>query len=293
MKLERHYPRPPLGRFVEYFWHLSDAPEHTRERVLPNGTMELVFNLAEDEVRIYGDAAAEPRQRLSGAVVSGVFSRFFVIDTREHAGLLGVHFKPGGAFPFLRRMPALELADSHADLAAVWGSAAGRLRESLAAAPTVEQRFQRIEAALVAELRHAAPRHRAVAPAMHALASGSAAVRVLAERANLTHRRLIEVFGAEVGATPKLFHRLRRFQRALSLARTTAVRAPLPSAAGVRPSWAHVAQLAGYCDQSHWVRECVALSGLSPADYFRQWTERVKDDHLPLASDPPAAELER
>ena len=46
-------PAPPLGDFVERFWLYSDPPSHPRERILPSGTMELVVNLHEDEIRVY------------------------------------------------------------------------------------------------------------------------------------------------------------------------------------------------------------------------------------------------
>lgn len=282
MNFERHFPRPPLAGLIDYLWHVSDAPAHARERILPSGTLEIVFNLAEDEVRIYDGVAAEPCRRLSGAVVSGVFSRFFVIDTREHACMVGVHFKPGGAFRFLRSLPAIELADRHTDLSALWGSKAPRLREALASAATLPQRFHLLEEALMGELGSAPAGHRAVPLAVEVLASGSTPVGALAACANLSHRRLIELFTLEVGATPKLFQRLRRFQRALELPRGCTESAPLTEAGVAGPSWAHVAQLAGYCDQSHWIRDCLSFSGLTPAQYANQSTVRVKEHHVAL-----------
>jgi len=48
-----HSPAPPFGDFVEYFWLLNDAPGHSRERIVPSGTLELVINLREDEIRVY------------------------------------------------------------------------------------------------------------------------------------------------------------------------------------------------------------------------------------------------
>jgi AraC-like DNA-binding protein len=277
MKLQRHRPPPPLAGLVDHLWHVSDAPAHARERILPNGTLELVFNLAEDEIRIYDGATAQPSRRLSGSVVSGVFSRFFVIDTREHACMVGVHFKPGGAFPFLRRLPALELADSHSDLVTLWGSKAPLLRERLASALTVQQRFRLLEVALLEELGSAARGHRAIPRAIDDLAATCTSITALAARANLSHRRLIELFSQQVGTTPKLFQRLQRFQRAVELARRDEG-ASLPGGLG----WAQVAQLAGYCDQSHWIRDCVSFSGLTPAQYSSQWTEQVKPYHVPL-----------
>src|SRR5438046_2674601 len=33
-------PGQPLGDFVERLWHFSDAPGHSRERIVPSGTIE-------------------------------------------------------------------------------------------------------------------------------------------------------------------------------------------------------------------------------------------------------------
>jgi len=273
---ERRLPSPLLAGGVDHLWQVSDSPAHARERILPNGTLELVFNLAEDEVRIYDGLTGQPCRRLSGSVVSGVFSRFFVIDTREHACMVGVHFKPGGAWPFLRRLPLLELADAHVDLATLWGSKAARLRERLALTPTSRERFQLLEAALLEELGSGAAAHRAVSPAIRALGSSRTSIADVAAKANLSHRRFIELFSLEVGTTPKVFQRLQRFQRALTLARESA------GAAGACSGGAQVAQLAGYFDQSHWIRDCSSLSGMTPSEYSKQWTTQVKEGHVPL-----------
>jgi AraC-like DNA-binding protein len=210
-----------------------------------------------------------------------VFSRFFVIDTHDHACMIGVHFKPGGAFPFLRGLPALELAGSHRELAALWGDKAPRLRQLLRRARTVQERFVLLEAALLGELGLAGPCHRAIQPALQALSEQGPSVTQLAAQANLSHRRLIELFSQQVGSTPKLFQRLQRFQRALHLTRARLAEARLPGAL--------LAQRAGYCDQSHWIRDCVAFAGLTPAQYATQFTPLVKGDHVPLLTESAVA----
>ena len=109
-------PASPLSELVEDFW-LYDGytPRHLKERILPSGTFELVINLRDDELRIYDRERIGVCERFSGAIVSGTYGRFFVIDTAEEASLLGVHFKPGGAFPFFGPRVG-ELANSHVDL---------------------------------------------------------------------------------------------------------------------------------------------------------------------------------
>jgi hypothetical protein len=99
-------PAPPLGDFVERLWHFSDAPPHRQERIVPSGTIELVFNLQEDELRIYDPRQPDRCKRFSGAVVSGAYGESFVIDTREHSSIIGVHFKPAARFHSWAQRPA-------------------------------------------------------------------------------------------------------------------------------------------------------------------------------------------
>ena len=268
-----HTPAPPLRDFIERFWLCSDAPAHRTERIMPSGTFELVVNLREDEIRIYDPAQPDRVRRLSGAVVSGTYGSFFLIDTLQHAAMLGVHFRPGGAFPFLG-LPAGEMADTHVDLATLWGQApAAELRGRLCAASTPEERFRRLETMLSRRLRHPW-HHGAVSAALDAFgqAGTGVSVRGVAERIGLSHRRLIQVFAAEVGLTPKLYCRVQRFQQARQMVRKVAA-----------PDWAGIAVACGYFDQSHLIRDFREFSGLSPAAYLRQASEQVLPNHVPQA----------
>jgi len=265
-------PGPPLGDFIGRFWLCSDTPSHPRERILPSGTIELVFNLCDDEIRIYNPAHHDHFARFSGAVVSGPYSSFFVIDPLQHASIVGVHFRPGGAFPFLG-VPAGELANTHVDLADLWGPLASQLRERLCTA-TPTQRFSVLEAALVSRLYHPPQRHDAVSVALNAFEQRDAACRVrdVAQRVGLSQRRFIQVFAAEVGLTPKLYYRIRRFHQAWQLVWKADA-----------PDWAAVAAECGYFDQSHLIRDFWAFSGLSPMAYLSQRSEHVLPNHVPQA----------
>src|SRR4051794_6634952 len=88
-------PRAPLDDVVDVLWSVRDAPSHAWERIVPTGTIELVFNLHEDAFSIRDASGAEHGFR--GAIASGCYRRPFEIDTRAHADVVGVHFKPGGA----------------------------------------------------------------------------------------------------------------------------------------------------------------------------------------------------
>src|SRR5437762_5733252 len=95
-------PPPPLATFIDVIWFYEGvSAAHEKERVLPDGSMELVINLREDTIQIYDRQNHSQPQRFRGIVLSGAHSEFFVIDTASQESIMGVHFKPGGAFPFV------------------------------------------------------------------------------------------------------------------------------------------------------------------------------------------------
>jgi glyoxylase I family protein len=66
MLYQTYVPGPPLRDLVEYLWTFSDAPPHQREVIVPSGTLELVINLRDDEIRIYRTRSAVSDTRQLG-----------------------------------------------------------------------------------------------------------------------------------------------------------------------------------------------------------------------------------
>ena len=263
-------PKPPLAEFVERFWYSSGAPMDQKVRIMPTGTMELVFNLDEDELGFYDAERPESYNTFAGAIFSGAHARPLLVDTVEHA--MGVHFKPGGAFRFLG-VPASEVADTHVDLEMVWGRFTKHLREQLCASANPVNRFRVLEKALLARLENAPEEHRAVRAAVNILGrdGGEAKTRDLAAHLGLSQRHFIKVFSNQVGVTPKQFGRVQRFLRAIQLTRNNSM-----------PDWAEVAAACGYFDQSHLINDFQMLAGLSPTEFHRQRRDRALTDDLPL-----------
>ena len=262
-------PKPLLSKFVDNFWlYEGYESEHKTDRILPTGTLELVINLRQNELLFHDDERPESCSRFSGAVVSGAHGRSFTPHPTEELFLIGVHFKPGGAFPFLG-LPAGDLADTHVDLETIWGRSAGELRERLCEARTSAERFQLLQEDLLSRLSEGVEQHYAVSTAVEMFWKDQAGptVREAAKYLGLSQRRFIQVFKAEVGMTPKLFSRIQRFQQARTFIRQN------PS-----PNWAALAVDLGYFDQSHLIREFLEFSGLSPTHYLSLHKSFIEHD---------------
>jgi AraC-like DNA-binding protein len=249
-----HHRKPgaPLSECVDFFWiHDRYLPPQMRERLLPTGTMELVFRLDDD-----GRAAS---------AVSGPRSEFAVLETSRPFSAIGVHFKPGGGFPFFG-IPGSGLHNSAVPLDAVWSRSASSIRDRLWEATTPAERFRVLERALLDRVQGRLNRHPGVRYALSAFdqSNGACAVNDVVDRLGLSPRRFIDVFRCEVGMSPKMFCRIRRFNEALTRI-------------GQRPDvdWLDVALSCGYFDQAHFNHDFRAFSGINPSTYLRHRASRT------------------
>jgi AraC-like DNA-binding protein len=272
MLFRSYHPAPPLGDFIEVLWLYEGfaRPVHERERLLPDGSVEVVFNLAEDNIRLYDRENTDKFRTFHGSIISGPHSQFFVIDTAEQDVVAGIHFKPGGAYPFLK-MPSGELHNQHVGLEEIWGPLAGLVREQLLGAKSPGERLRILERGLYLAAGGTLGRHPAVAFALNEF-RGAPGERKIAEVTNqigLSARRFIEVFHKEVGLTPKLFCRVRRFQKVLPHIRS-----------GIEIDWVQIALECGYYDQAHFIHDFQAFSGINPSAYLAACTPHL--NHVPM-----------
>lgn len=268
----RYTPAPPLSAFVQCFWYWEGVPQpHARERLLPNGEASIIFNLRDDEMRIY-DADHPLRYTSCGvAGISGPRTRCFAIDTAAEERVIGIQFQAGGSFPFFRE-PAAEVANQSVALDCLWGPRAALIREQLLAAASVDAMFGILERALLAHLARPLELHPAVDFARSHICRAPHAITIgaVTERIGISHRRLIELFRDQIGLTPKAFCRVRRFQRVLqAVHRRHSV------------DWVQVALDGGYYDQAHFIHDFQDFSGLTPAAYLAKATEHL--NHVPMS----------
>ena len=73
-----------------------------------------------------------------------------------------------------------------------------------------------------------------------------------------SRKRIVARFRDEVGVAPKTYARLLRFERATSLAASSA-----------RPDWTRIAAECGYYDQSHLINDFRSISGRTPETFFQ------------------------
>ncbi|HVJ92703.1 MAG TPA: AraC family transcriptional regulator, partial [Labilithrix sp.] len=272
-------PTAKLRPFVQSLWAIDTRKDSLSprarsiklERVLPTGAMHLVVRLSPAPLVLFDDASGARSHAVAHSVIGGARSTFYVRSISEPVHSVGVQLRPGAAAPLLG-VPANELAETHTPLDDVWGQRAALTRERLATARSLAAQLDILEDLLVSQLtqgtkRDTAEIHPAVAEALVLFEAG-APVAEAVRRSGYSHRTFLTLFQRSVGLSPKVFARIRRFQRALD--RLTRE----------RPRLVDLAADAGYADQAHLTREFTELAGMTPAEH--RALDLVASNHVPI-----------
>lgn len=271
MAFYSYIPPPPLADFIDLCWlYEGESQPHIKERLLPTNAMELVINLHEDSIKIYDSQDPQQYQCFKGSVLSGLYAKPYIIDTTHQLSVIGVHFKPGGAFPFFP-LPVNELQDIHVSLEALWQIKAQDLRDQLLALPTPLAKLHFLAAYLHQQAGCPLVRHPAVRWSLKEFhrADHTRSIADLIKYLGFSKRHFIQMFKEQVGLPPKLFCRVHRFQSVLRHLQTQTI-----------VNWADVAITCGYFDQAHFIHDFKELAGLSPTAYLNQRGEHL--NHVPL-----------
>lgn len=256
LTLERFAPNTALSPYVQCYWQARGAvgggPAGV-ELMHPDGAAGLLFN--------FGGALERDGGRLRGACwVDGPKRRTARLAVGKTLDLLGVRFLPGMAFSFIGE-PLSALAGeelrSGDDLRRL---ALDALHERLWQAPDLAGRLALLDDYLLARLRHA----ERVPPALMASLGwlqgqqGQASIATLVDELPFGQRRLERLFQRHVGLSPKRYARLLRVAHSRELIKQGEAIYTL----------ADTALAAGYFDQSHFIHDFKAVTGVTPGGYL-------------------------
>lgn len=244
-------PSARLAALVDRFTIVEAEREATRV-LLPECGLVIGVRYRGAATLIDGARAA----RMADSVVTGVLAGARTITTHGGSGIVVAQLRPAGAARFFAQ-PLHELFGKHVPLDAVIAPAdAARLGDEVSAARSHADRVAALERFLIARVRGGVDL--AMVRAADALAASHGALRIaaLADELGLGQDALEKRFRRAIGASPKQLAQLLRVRHAIALGRAGA-------------SWSRVALAAGYCDQSHFIREFRAVTGSPPVRFFR------------------------
>ncbi|WP_162909303.1 helix-turn-helix domain-containing protein [Aggregatilinea lenta] len=263
----RYVPSPPLTFYIDYLYYLDGRMPYVHETILPLPVLDLKINLG-GAFKVYENGHADT---FTEGWCVGLWKVPHMLDWPHDLRLFGVRFKPDGAYPFLQ-VSLSELRNRVVTLDAMWGRAAGELRERLYAAPTIQAGFRLLEQFLQDHLSEAPPGLNVVRYGTTQVEQchGVLSIRDLSDQIGISQNQLGRQFQRFVGVSVKELARLYRFETILNMLDPTQ---PV--------EWTRIAHQTGYYDQSHLNKDFLAFTGHNPTDYlqFRRRTYLENPEH--------------
>lgn len=229
--------------------------ENTPEPILPDGCMEIVFDLADRFLRLYDSDKVE-RQPVT--IVAGQIRRHILVQPTGRVELFGIRFHPAGAFPFFD-FSLSELTDKTENIDSIWGSEGREIEARVSEAGSFGERVAIIELDLTKRLLANKKLDSAAVNAARIIVqnNGTMPIRSVANVLGVSERNLEREFKQKIGVSPKMFSRIMRFQQLLRSLEKSGSNGLLDRALEF-----------GYYDQAHMVHEFSEFAGKSPTAFI-------------------------
>lgn len=256
-------PNDRLSKYIRCYWsldNLDDSEPHSRERIFPDGCIELIFNHG-DLFVTYTKTGAEEQPK---NFIHGQLKKFIEVQGMGKVGIFSIRFHPAGLQPFID-FPVSDLTGIFVELSKIWKDSS-ILEEKMSRCQNNEERIQVIENFLESHLKNnldTEAMERCVNEIIRS--DGMISIEKLAADLKIGQRHLERKFLSSVGLSLKLFSRIIRFNNALQLIENKDFK-----------SFTNVAYNGGFYDQAHFIKDFKYFTGLNPKKYFSENLEMAK-----------------
>ncbi len=268
-----HAPEAPLDSYIQSMFHYDRfMPDHSIERVVPDGGIYLIFELDGFVRHLYDVSTHKPTHDFTRAWVSGMHKNYIAISAHENSRMFVVQFHPGGASPFLR-IPVSDLNDRVVPAEDLFGASIFDLHRDLKEANSDEAMFARTTEFLMERAEFDdGPARVLVKEMLDAIrVNANAQLKDIVEASEYSQKQAIHHFKRLVGLNPKSFQRIVRFGEILAAVKEKRT-----------VSWRQISADCVYYDQSHFIREFKAFCGYSPSEFLTEQEDHPEVNFFPL-----------
>ncbi len=257
MHYETFQPHPDLQAVVKCYWVLQiPAADHEKQRIIPDGCIEMAFILGDDVKRFTdGDEyILQPRAMVLGQTIAP-----FYIQPVGYVDTFAIRFFPYGFANFVK-VPIRILANTETPISHLFGeTVANRLERAIVNARDTQERMVIIEQFLLSTLQRESTIDTIVKRTVDTLLAtkGSSTISELLDRDLSKRRQLERKFSKQVGVSPKQLAKLIRLQSALEMLLNDNT-----------DSLTSIAYQNEYYDQAHFIKDFKEFTGISPGDFL-------------------------
>lgn len=271
MTFEIHKISSPLDKYIESIFYYKDyVSEHSVERVVPTGNIFLLIELDGFERSIFNNDL-QPMEHFNNTWVSGMQRKFINISVHQHSEMLVVQFNSAGAYPFFG-IPINQLNDTVKQSETYFGESVTNLRNKITQKNEITEKFFAVEQWLsqIFDKKKTPPQE--IVDVVEKLKTHPFSKHNdLLTDYSKTKKTLINQFKKYCGLTPKVLHRIFRFNTLL---------ANLNQKEDL--VWTDIVYETGYADQAHFIKEFQEFCGFNPSKFIKSGYNESVPNFFPL-----------
>lgn len=258
MEYLTYRPSPSLEPLINIYWSLKVSKQegHSKQRIIPDGCIEMAFILGEDIKRYTSDDnfIIQPRAMVIGQIVDP-----FYIEPVGEVDTFSISFFPLG-FSNLINQSLDDLVNKETPLDELFDPKIIRLLENnIIHAGSTQERIDIVETFLLERLQENKVIDQVIKTTVDAIYQSRGNVKIvdIFGKDKGSRRRLERQFKKHIGLSPKQLGKVMRLQAALSLLLDKEPQ-----------SLTKIAYSSEYYDQSHFIKDFKEFTGVTPKDFL-------------------------
>ncbi|MBL0324943.1 MAG: helix-turn-helix transcriptional regulator [Cytophagaceae bacterium] len=257
-------PAPSLDSYIDLFWASNGNPDFREERIIPDGSCLLLFNFGKPVSSNSGNFHLPVKR----CIFTGVFTNFISMKYDSFEDIhqqVGVIFKPGGAYPFIR-MPIEEFKNQAIDAELINKSVFEKIYDQLGEADSCESRIMMLEKIFL-EMQSKFDFHTLPQDFINLIKfRNNLKVNELVDKTGYSQQYVNKILRAHAGVNLKSLQTIFKVSRAIKM---------LQGDSKIE-NFAALAHDLDYFDQPHFIHQIKKMTGFTPKEF--------KDLSLPITS---------
>lgn len=247
-------PSSKLKTIIKSFWHIDSQgdPSSSIQKIIPDGFPELIFHYQSPyKANISGSWFLQDKY-----LVAGQIRNHFYIENTGSVGMFGIKLQPWT----LKLLFNLDMSTITDKVIAISKFSSLKLETINSVAIdniSFNAKVQAIENWFISQLNSKAikPSNGQKAAQYIIDSKGEISIQKIIEDVGVSERSLERYFKSHIGVSPKFYSRIIRFSNIFNLVQVADF------------NWSDVTYLAGFYDQSHFIKNFKEFTGEEPSTY--------------------------
>lgn len=246
-------PVQELAGVIKSFWMIDSEGDATirQEKIIPDGYPEMIFHYGDPfRARIPNEWSVQQKDLLAGQI-----SNYFFLENTGRVGMFALKFQPWA----LRKLFSIKIAnytDTVLPIDLKVSSTIQAIKHVAIRPSSFDEKTAAIENILLDFVKPGSTKSKGeLATALIIHHKGAITLQQVQEQIGISERSLERYFKEYIGLSPKFYCRIIRFAYIFSLVNQGTI------------DWSDVSFLAGFYDQSHFIKNFKEFTGEEPSTY--------------------------